>query len=63
MISAIHTPPFYRPLWRRLTIIAMTALWAGIEMFTGHDVMWQVVAGAFLVFSVWAMLVTYPKGQ
>ncbi len=60
MKSGINDHPFYKPLWRRVAIIATTAIWFCFEMLV-NDGMWTVIAGAFFAYSVWAFLVTYPK--
>jgi hypothetical protein len=60
MLKDIHTNPFYRPLWRRLTIVASTAIWFGLELWRG-DGLWAPIAAAFCGFSVWAFLAAYPK--
>jgi hypothetical protein len=61
MNLGVHDHPFYKPLWRRVMIVLVTALWAGLEAFVLRDGMWTVVAGAFFAFSVWAFLISYPK--
>ena len=56
----VNSHPFYKPLWRRVTIIATTAIWFGVELWS-NDGMWTVIAAAFFGYSVWAFLITYPK--
>ncbi|WP_181701387.1 DUF3329 domain-containing protein [Chthonobacter albigriseus] len=51
--------PFYRPLWRRIAIVAVVALWLGYEVTFGGDPMWLVLATGMLAYSVWAFLLTY----
>jgi hypothetical protein len=60
MLKDIQTNPFYRPLSRRLLIVGSTAIWFGVELWLG-DGLWTPVAAAFCGFSVWALLVSYPK--
>lgn len=51
--------PFYRPLWRRLAIIAVTAVWAALEIFRGGEPMWMVIAGGAFAYSLWTFLITW----
>jgi hypothetical protein len=60
MLKDIHTNAFYKPLWRRILIVAATAAWFGVELWHGGG-MWMTIAGAFSGFAIWAMLISYPK--
>jgi hypothetical protein len=60
MLKDIRTNPFYRPLWRRIAIVASTMVWFGIELRTGSG-LWTPIAAAVCGFSIWALLVSYPK--
>ncbi len=60
MLKDVHTNPFYKPLWRRVTIVATTAIWFSVELWAGVG-MWTTIAAAFCGFSLWAFLITYPK--
>ena len=53
--------PFYRPLWRRIAIVAVTAAWTAYEVFWGGNGLWLVLAAGSFAYSVWAFLITYPK--
>jgi len=53
--------PFYRPLWRRIAIVVLVALWLGYELALGGDPMWQVLAAGLLAYSVWTFLIRYPR--
>lgn len=57
--------PFYRPLWRRLAIIAITALWAALEIFRGSEPLWMVLAGGAFAYSLWTFLIVWkdPPAQ
>jgi hypothetical protein len=61
MNLGVRDHPFYKPLWRRVMIVVVTAVWAGVEAFVLHDGFWTVLAGGFLAYSVWAFLITFPK--
>jgi hypothetical protein len=34
--------PFYRPLWRRIAVVAVCILWGGVEFATGGT-LWAVL--------------------
>jgi len=52
--------PFYRPLWRRVIIVAVIAAWFGFELYGGSG-FWVILAGAALGYAVWEFLITFPK--
>ena len=44
---------FFRPLWRRIAVVAALALWLGYEaMFIGEQ-LWIMIVGAALAYAVW----------
>jgi len=47
--------PFYRPLWRRIAIVAVCAIWAGVEASRGAYG-WAAFFGAIAAYSAWALL-------
>lgn len=51
--------PFYRPLWRRIAIVATTVVWTGFELIYSRDGFWGIIALAFLAYSVWTFFITY----
>ena len=51
--------PFYRPLWRRLAIIGVTAAWAALEIFRSGDPLWMTIAGGAFAYSLWTFLITW----
>jgi hypothetical protein len=53
--------PFYKPLWRRIVIVIVTALWAGFEVFYSGSGVWMVIASAIFIYAVWMFLIAYPK--
>jgi hypothetical protein len=62
MAFGVHDHPFYRPLIRRVIIVAVTAAWAGVELFYSKSSSWAVIASAVCVYCIWAFLIAYPKG-
>lgn len=56
--------PFYRPLWRRIVIVATTAIWSAFEILYAGSGFWSVIAVAFFVYSLWTFFIAYkpPEG-
>lgn len=53
--------PFYRPLWRRVLIVAFCLGWAGIELYNGQ-VFWVGVSGIAGLYAAWILLLRWnPK--
>lgn len=55
--------PFYRPLWRRVVIVAVCALWLGFEFLYSGSGFWQVIAAAVLAYAVWFFFISYKPGE
>jgi len=53
-----HEHPFFRPLWRRIAIIAVCAGWSIFEFWNGSS-MWGWIAAAFTAYAVWQFLYLY----
>jgi hypothetical protein len=51
---------FFRPLWRRIAVIALCAIWAGFELWHGEQ-LWIVITLGLTAYAVWAFLITFPK--
>ncbi|MCA1490758.1 hypothetical protein [Sinorhizobium alkalisoli] len=53
--------PFYRPLWIRLLIVGLCAVWTGVE-FYGGQMMWATIFLVVTAYAGSALLVFYrPK--
>lgn len=63
MAFGVHDHPFYRPYIRRVAIVALTAVWAGVEALYAKDGFWTVIAVAVFAYCVWAFLIAYPKEE
>jgi hypothetical protein len=50
--------PFFRPLWRRIAIVAFCAAWAAWEYSNGQT-MWATIAAGMAAYGAWVFLVTY----
>lgn len=53
--------PFYKPLWRRLAIVAAVALWAAYEIFVSKEPLWMALSAGMLAYAAWAFLIGWPK--
>ena len=50
--------PFFRPLWRRITIVVVCALWAALE-FWAEEPFWGMIALGFAGYGAWQFLIDY----
>jgi hypothetical protein len=55
--------PFYKPLWRRLAIVAVVALWAAYEILVSKEPLWIAISAGMLAYAVWVFVVSWPKEQ
>ena len=46
--------PFYRPLWRRVALVAVLAGWTAFEVFITQQPLWMLVA-----YAAWILLFTW----
>ena len=56
--------PFFRPLWRRIAVVAVCAAWAVVELVVG-DPTWAIMVGAVGAYAAYAFLIAYkpvPEG-
>jgi hypothetical protein len=49
---------FFRPLWRRVAIVAVCAGWAVLE-WTHGDETWTMIALAATAYGAWSLLYAY----
>lgn len=50
--------PFFRPLWRRVAVVAVCIAWAIFEFATGAS-FWGMIALAFAAYGVWQFFFVY----
>jgi hypothetical protein len=55
--------PFYKPLWRRVAIVIVIALWLAFEIYKDGGTLWIMIAAAMLVYAVYTFLITWPKDE
>lgn len=54
--------PFFRPLWRRVAIVAVCAIWTGIEYYNG-DQFWTTITVGMTLYAAWTYLYAYRLPQ
>lgn len=52
--------PFYRPKWRRILIVLLPWIWAGVE-FTQGAVFWGLIFAAIGAYAAWVLILIWPK--
>ena len=52
MIDPNH--PFYAPLWRRLLIVAVCFVWAGVEFYSGEP-FWGIIVGGVGIYATYKL--------
>ncbi|MEW9806262.1 DUF3329 domain-containing protein [Mesorhizobium sp. ZMM04-5] len=57
-----HEHPFFRPLWRRVAVVAVCAAWSIFEFATGAS-MWGTIALAFTAYAVWQFFFLYKEPE
>ena len=50
--------PFFRPLWRRVAIVAVCLAWSGLEFANGSSG-WGMAALGFAAYGVWQFFYLY----
>ena len=54
--------PWLRPLWVRIAIVVVCAIWSGLEFYSGQA-FWGTLAGGMAVYAAWMYLLNHPKPQ
>lgn len=50
--------PFFRPLWRRVVLVAFCAIWSVVEWASGQ-VFWGAITGGIAAYAAWTFLWAY----
>ena len=53
-----HEHPFFRPLWRRIAIVAVCLVWAALE-YAGGSTGWSLAALGVAAYGVWQFFYLY----
>ena len=51
---------WFRPLWRRVVVTAVCAVWAAMELLH-HDQTWILITLGLTAYAVWTLFLTFPK--
>ncbi|MBB5751400.1 DUF3329 domain-containing protein [Prosthecomicrobium pneumaticum] len=61
MVTRDQEHPFFRPLWRRIALVVLLAVWAAYEVLVSRETLWILITLAALGYAVWTFLITFPK--
>lgn len=50
--------PFFRPLWRRVAVVAFCFGWAGLEFYNDSQT-WGLIALAAAAYGIWTFFISY----
>jgi len=50
--------PFFRPLWRRIAVVALCVFWTAIEFYNG-DQLWLTITAGMTLYAVYVYLWAY----
>jgi hypothetical protein len=50
--------PFFRPLWRRIAVVAACAVWTAVE-YAGGSSTWALIALAVTAYGAWQFFYLY----
>lgn len=52
---------WWRPLWKRIAVVAFLAIWLAWEVFFTGEQLWMVLVGAALAYALYNFFITFPK--
>ena len=52
---------WFRPLWKRLTVVIFLSIWLVWELFGTQDQFWAAMVGIVLAYSVYNFFYAFPK--
>lgn len=61
LIDPAH--PFYRPLWRRIAVVAACAGWFAVELYFWSSPLFIPIAGGLAAYTAWVLLITWKTPQ
>lgn len=50
--------PWMRPVWVRIAIVLVCAVWTGVETYFG-DRLWSMVAAGVTGYGIWTFFITW----
>jgi len=51
---------FFRPLWRRIAVVAVCVVWGALEI-RGGDGTWIAITLGLTAYAVWQFFIAFPK--
>jgi hypothetical protein len=51
--------PFYKPLWRRIALVAFTGTWAAVELIYLQSGLFSALFLGLFAYAVWVFLLTW----
>ena len=54
---------FFRPLWIRVLVTGIVAVWFVLEAVLSHDQLWMGITAVGVVYCVWNFFLRFPKDQ
>jgi hypothetical protein len=52
---------WFEPIYRRVIVIAIIALWSAWEWFFNHDQFWGYATLAMLAYGIWVFFITFDR--
>lgn len=52
---------FFRPLWIRMVVTAIVAIWFVLEVALSHDPLWMTVTGVGVAYCLWNFFLHFPR--
>ena len=52
---------FFRPLWIRVLVTGIVAVWFVLEAVLSHDQLWMGITAGGVVYCVWNFFLRFPK--
>jgi hypothetical protein len=54
--------PFFLPVWRRVAVVAVCALWSAVEWATASP-FWGILAGGLAVYAYWGLFLKFDEAK
>ena len=55
------TMAWFKPLYRRVIVVVVMALWCGWEWLFNHDQFWGLITIVMLAYAVWTFFINFEK--
>jgi hypothetical protein len=61
MAAQQPTPNWMRPLWVRILLVLIPAVWAGVEAVYGEQ-LWATLFGVAAAWGLWSLILKFDEG-